>query len=150
SQPLVTLNEHLAGVAPGQIEPPTYTGEDGQPLKAWLLLPPDYQPGKRYPLVTEIYAGDVMSDTCPKDFRLNQRSFGYNLQLFAAQGYAVLLPSMPLPPRGEATDVYLELAKGVMPAVDRAILSGVADPQRLAVSGASFGGFSVYGLITQT
>jgi dipeptidyl aminopeptidase/acylaminoacyl peptidase len=59
---------------------------------------------------------------------------------------------MPLSPEGagHAQDVYLELTKGVLPAVDKAIELGIADPARLAVAGWSFGGFSTFGLITQT
>jgi dipeptidyl aminopeptidase/acylaminoacyl peptidase len=44
----------------------------------------------------------------------------------------------------------MELTKGVLPAVDRAIDLGIADPKRLGVMGQSYGGFSTYGLITQT
>jgi dipeptidyl aminopeptidase/acylaminoacyl peptidase len=73
-----------------------------------------------------------------------------NLQLLAARGYAVLIPSMPLRPEGETTDPYLELTKGVLPAVDKAIDLGIADPKKLAVMGQSYGGYATYGLITQT
>jgi dipeptidyl aminopeptidase/acylaminoacyl peptidase len=38
----------------------------------------------------------------------------------------------------------------VLPAVDKAIEMGIADPKRLFVMGQSFGGFSTYGLVTQT
>ena len=45
---------------------------------------------------------------------------------------------------------YLELMKGVLPAVDKAIELGIADPERLGVMGQSHGGYGTYGLITQT
>ncbi|MGH9905229.1 MAG: alpha/beta hydrolase family protein, partial [Pyrinomonadaceae bacterium] len=53
-------------------------------------------------------------------------------------------------PYGEGSDPYLELTKGVLPAIDKAIELGIADPKRLAVLGHSYGGYSTYGLITQT
>src|SRR5262249_596076 len=46
--------------------------------------------------------------------------------------------------------VYFELTKGVLPAVDEVVSDGFVDPQRVGVMGSSFGGYSVYGLITQT
>ena len=44
----------------------------------------------------------------------------------------------------------LRLTNGVMPAVQAAIDQGVADPDKLYLMGQSFGGFSTYGLVTQT
>lgn len=77
-----------------------------------------------------------------------------NMQLLAARGYAVLMPSMPLRPSpgdgGPASDPYMELTKGVLPAIDKVIELGIADPARLTVMGQSYGGYSTYGLITQT
>jgi len=57
---------------------------------------------------------------------------------------------MPLKPYGEPTDPYSELPKGVMPAIDKVVELRIGDPQRLGIMGHSFGGYSVYGLITQT
>ncbi len=42
------------------------------------------------------------------------------------------------------------LTSGVLPAIEKLISSGVADAGRLFVAGHSFGGFSTYGLVTQT
>jgi dipeptidyl aminopeptidase/acylaminoacyl peptidase len=44
----------------------------------------------------------------------------------------------------------LEIPKGVMPAVDRLIELGIVDPDKMAVMGHSFGGYSTYEIITQT
>jgi dipeptidyl aminopeptidase/acylaminoacyl peptidase len=57
---------------------------------------------------------------------------------------------MPLSEEGVTSDPYMELSKGVLPAVDKAIELGIADPKRLGLMGQSFGGFSTYGLVTQT
>jgi len=146
---LAKMNTFLDDIAEGKRRMIQYRSLDGQELKGWLILPPNYQSGKRYPLVTYVYAGAIMGDRSPLFASLNQGSF-LNLQLLAARGYAVLVPSMPLKPMGEAGDPYMELTKGVLPAVDKAIELGIVDPQRLAVMGHSYGGYSTYGLVTQT
>jgi dipeptidyl aminopeptidase/acylaminoacyl peptidase len=61
-----------------------------------------------------------------------------------------LFPDMPLPPEGVANDDYLDMPKGVMGAIDEAIALGIADPDRTALMGDSYGGYSVYSLLTYT
>ena len=73
-----------------------------------------------------------------------------NSQLLAARGYAVLIPSMPLGPADEPSEPSQALADGVLPAIDALVEAGIADPDRLALMGHSFGGYATYGLITQT
>jgi len=151
---LVEANTFLRNIAEGERRMIKYRSLDGQELKAWLILPPNYQSGKQYPLVTYVYAGHVMGDEPDRLTRFNLDS-PLNLQLLAARGYAVLVPSMPLKPVPDdkdtlGSDPYMELTKGVLAAVDKAIEIGIADPKRLAVMGHSFGGYSTYGLVTQT
>jgi dipeptidyl aminopeptidase/acylaminoacyl peptidase len=43
-----------------------------------------------------------------------------------------------------------QLTSGVLPAIDRLVALGIADPDRVAVMGQSFGGYSTLGLVTQT
>lgn len=146
---LLEANTFLREVAPGEARRIDYRGLDGEPLAGWLLLPPGARDGGRFPLVVEVYPGRVAGPTPPWTFELNN-SPPLNSQLLAARGYAVLQPSMPLGPHGVAGDPMLDLPKGVLPAVDRAVELGVADPERVFLLGHSFGGYGVYGLIALT
>lgn len=146
---VVETNTFLAGIAEGKTRKIEYRGLDGQDLKAWVILPIGYREGMKYPLVTWVYAGSVAGEKPTSLANLND-AICLNLQLLAAHGYAVLLPSMPLSPEGVTSDPYMELSKGVLPAVDKTVELGIADPKRLGVMGQSFGGFSTYGLVTQT
>jgi dipeptidyl aminopeptidase/acylaminoacyl peptidase len=74
----------------------------------------------------------------------------YNLYLYAARGYVVLIPSMPLRRDAERNETYADMPAGVLPAVDRLVELGIADPERVGVMGQSFGGYAVYALVTQT
>ncbi|RKU08258.1 hypothetical protein C6502_15560 [Candidatus Poribacteria bacterium] len=117
---------------------------DGEELCGALLLPTNYEPGKQYPLVVWVYGGDRGGN------RVNQ--FGLvgpginNLQLLATRGYAVLFPDAPL----QKGTPMQDLAKTVLPGVDRAVEMGIADPERLGVMGHSYGGYCTLGLIAQT
>jgi len=152
SEPCAELwrgNQWVRQVRTGRTEAIAYTASDGTPLTAWLLLPPDYVAGARVPTVVVVYPGTVYTATQPASFSVFQSHFEHP-QLFAARGYAVLLPSMPAPKNpSDATRLDL-LPNGVLPAVDAGVARGVVDPDRVAVIGQSAGGFATQGLITQT
>jgi dipeptidyl aminopeptidase/acylaminoacyl peptidase len=145
----MAANEFLGQVAEAERLLIEYRGVEGDSLKGLVLLPIGYEKGKRYPVVTWVYAGSVRNDT---NYLLADKneSICLNLNLLAARGYVVLVPSMPLQPTGEASDPHLDLPKGVLNAVDKLIELGIADPKKLAVMGQSYGGYSTYSLITHT
>lgn len=146
---LLSLNEHMANVAMGETRLIEYRGIEGQALKAGVILPPDYVPGRKYPMLLWVYAGATVRGLDSDFFNLYSPGM-YNMRLYAAKGYVVMMPSMPLAPDGGKNDDYIDLPKGVMPAVDKLIELGIADPDRLAVMGQSYGGYSTYSLVTYT
>ena len=116
---------------------------DGESLQGALLLPSHYQEGKRYPLMVYVYGGRSISDYFNR-FGFESRVF--NLQLLATRGYAVFLPDAPQ----HLGTPMLDLAKTVLPGINRLIELGIADPERLGVMGHSYGGYSVLSLLVQT
>jgi len=141
---LTHINPDLERYPAGDARLIDYSTPDGKKLKATLLLPANYQSNRRYPLVVWVYGGSMLS--------ANVNRYGgsgnehYNLHLFSSRGYAVLLPDTPLTVGTPMQD----LAKTVLPAVDKTIEMGIADPDRLGVMGASYGGYSTLALIVQT
>lgn len=117
---------------------------DGVKLRGALLLPANYQAGTRYPLIVNVYGGDIMSN------RINQFGFSWspvlNMQLLATRGYAVLLPDTILRQGTPMADI----AECVLPGVNKVIEMGIADPEKLGVMGSSYGGYSTLSLIVQT
>jgi dipeptidyl aminopeptidase/acylaminoacyl peptidase len=149
SRDMLALNRHFASVDWGKTMLIDYRGEEGQALKAAVILPPGYKVGQRYPVIVWVYAGYRVAGL--DDYWLDPYLPGfYNLQLYAANGYVVLIPSMPIDRRGPKADLFLEVGKGALPAVDRLIDLGIGDKDRLGVMGQSRGGYSVYSLVTQT
>ncbi len=57
---------------------------------------------------------------------------------------------MPLRRDGPKNDSFTDIPKGALPAVERLVELGIGDSARVGVMGQSFGGYSVYALVTQT
>ena len=142
---LASLNPSLQGHQFGSKHLVEFLDADGEECQASLLLPPDYVKDTQVPMLVIVYGGIVGS----------QRIHGFGLRpclcladacLYAALGYAVLLPDIPLGPRNPRRAI----PRSVVPAVDRVVELGFADPERIGVLGNSYGGYSVLALITQT
>jgi dipeptidyl aminopeptidase/acylaminoacyl peptidase len=146
--PSMSLNTFLADVSDSHRALVSYQSTKGDSITGVLLLPPDYSPARRYPLVVSVYGGDIADDTT--EYPKNDPS-ELNLNLLSGHGFAVFIPSMPLAPYGEAmADPMRELTTGVLPGIAKVVEMGIADSTRVAVMGFSYGGYSVYALITQT
>jgi dipeptidyl aminopeptidase/acylaminoacyl peptidase len=143
-QRLTHLNPQFDGYKMGVVRLIDWLSDDGEHLQGALLLPSDYVQGKRYPLLVWVYGGFLLSDW--------SNHFGVagpgplNMQLLATRGYAVLLPDAPQ----HLGTPMVDLARTVLPGVNRVIEMGIADPDRLGVFGHSYGGFSTLSLIVQT
>ncbi len=146
----IVLNRQLGQIEDAKRVLITYRGSEGDSLKGLVILPIGYRQGKRYPLITWVYGGLVVTDTLSSSWGpLLEKGFvsSLNLHLLPAHGYAVLIPSIPL---SRAGDPWIDMPKGVIAAVDKAIDLGVADPEHLGVMGHSYGGYSAYALVTYT
>ncbi len=149
--PRLALNEYMAEIAEGKHSVVEYSGDGGQRLWATLILPLDYEEGKRYPLVVEVYAGHrVASEPRSPGSAKEYPNPQHNRQLLAARGYAVLIPSLPMPSGTAAADPFFEMARNALPAVDRVVDLGIADPDRLALVGHSYGGYAALSILAQT
>lgn len=149
---LSEINARLADTDPLDIRPVRHVGPDGQPLTSWLYLPPRAG-GPPPPLVVKVYSGDTYR--IPPPFKGPVLGLQGDTRVLVGQGYAVLAPSLPrpsAPPGGE--EPALGLAERILAIVDEAArdpaLTGAFDPDRLALWGHSYGGYTVMATITQT
>jgi dipeptidyl aminopeptidase/acylaminoacyl peptidase len=131
---LTDLNPQLEGVALAETELVEYLDVDGNTLYGILYYPPDYEPGRRYPLVAEIY----------EEFFDN--GFNENMNLITAQGWLGFRPSVRFE-EGYPGEAWL---KAVPNAINELIQRGLVDEDRVGVYGQSYGGYAVNLLITQT
>ncbi len=144
SQRLTRLNPQYDKYRMGRPRLIDWLSDDGEQLRGVLLLPANYEEGKRYPLIVWVYGGNLLSN----DFnRFGLAGTGpFNMQLLATRGYAVLLPDAPQ----HLGTALLDLAKSVLPGVNRVIEMGIANPDQIGVMGHSYGGYSVVCLLVQT
>jgi dipeptidyl aminopeptidase/acylaminoacyl peptidase len=141
---LTHLNPELERYPSGEARLIEYSTADGKKLKATLLLPVTYQKDRRYPLIVWVYGGSMLSANVNRYGAASPEH--HNMQLLGSRGYAVLLPDTPL---GIGTPMQ-DIAKTVLPAVDKTIDIGIADPERLGIMGLSYGGYSTLALLVQT
>jgi dipeptidyl aminopeptidase/acylaminoacyl peptidase len=112
----------------------SYRDTDGKELKGILYYPVDYEPGKTYPLVCEIY----------ETFYSN--GYNRNMNLIANQGYFALRPSVDLE-IGYPGEAWV---KGITSAINKLVDEGKVDNEKVGVQGVSYGGYATSLLITQT
>ncbi len=146
---ITTVNDSLmAALRLGAVEKTRFRSKDGTQVDAFIVKPPDFRPGVRYPTILWIHGGP----TSQHDW-----GFDFTAQLYAANGYVVVLTNY----RG--SDGYgSAFAEAVfrrwdgkplddlLAAVDHVIALGIADPDRLGVGGWSFGGIMTNIIITNT
>ena len=119
----------------------TYDGAAGATIQAWIVKPPDFVEGRKYPLLYLVHGG-------PQNSWEDGWTFRWNAQVFASAGYVVFMPN----PHGSTgfgqafTDqisgdwggqVFDDLMKGA----DYAESLPYVEKGRTGAAGASFGGY---------
>jgi dipeptidyl aminopeptidase/acylaminoacyl peptidase len=132
----------------GKVLAVDYPSADGTRIQGLIITPPGYVKGERYPTLLDIHGGPVSQ----YDY-----SFYFEDQLYAANGYVVLMPNpRGSSGRGQAFSYAIWQSWGerdyedVMAAVDHAIGAGYTDADRVAVGGWSYGGLLTNNVITKT
>lgn len=141
-------NSQLAGATARLIEPEkiVYPSFDGTPIHAYLYKPPQAADGRRYPVLIYTHGGPAMQWF---------DAFHNYMQYFAMRGYVVLAPNV----RGSSgygkafeTANYQDYGGGDL----KDVVSGVeylktldyVDPQRMAITGQSYGGYLSMAAVT--
>jgi dipeptidyl aminopeptidase/acylaminoacyl peptidase len=128
----------LAGVRLGQVEEFWYQSTGGAKVEGWVVKPPGYLPGRKYPLILEIHGGPHGNYNAGFDFQF---------QNFAANGFVVLYTN----PRGSTSygstfgnaifHAYPSVDyDDLMAGVDTIIGRGYVDTKHMYVGGCSGGG----------
>ena len=131
---LTDLNSQLADLPLSKTELIEYLDIDGNTLYGILYYPVGYEPGRKYPLVAEIYE------------QFFDNGYNENMNLISAQGWFGFRPSVRFE-EGFPGEAWL---KAVPSAINKLVDRGIVDNDKIGVYGQSYGGYAVNLLITQT
>ena len=127
----------------GTVELVTWTSMDGVPRQGLLYKPEDFDPSKKYPMISYFY--EDLSDGLHSYIPPNGRNV-INPTHYASNGYLIFEP-----------DIHYEMGypgasavKSIVPGVQKLLERGYVDPKRLGLQGQSWGGYQALYIITQT
>jgi dipeptidyl aminopeptidase/acylaminoacyl peptidase len=131
----------------GEVKPYPYKARDGLDIAAYLTLPPG-KPARNLPLIVMPHGGPDARD---------DMEFDWWAQFFANRGYAVLKTNF----RGSRGygraftesgfhEWGLKMQDDISDGVRKAVADGVADPKRVCIVGASYGGYAALAGATLT
>jgi dipeptidyl aminopeptidase/acylaminoacyl peptidase len=156
---LTDVNPELHDLALGDLKAVKWRSFDGMEIWGLLLTPPGWTSGK-VPMIVYCHGGPVGGVTYglfPQFMHTIGQVDFYPTEAMASAGFAILFPM----PRGgsgygEAGMRMIVNAWGegdyrdIMAGVDEMVRRGIADPDRLGVMGASYGGYMTSWIVTQT
>lgn len=142
---LSEFNKNIyANIDMGEVQKRWVTTTDGKQMLTWVVLPPDFDPAKKYPVLLYCQGG-------PQSVVSQFWSYRWNLQSMAAQGYIVVAPNRRgLPSFGQewldqiSGDYSGQNIRDYLSAIDDVAKEPWADKDRMGCVGASYGGYSVY------
>ena len=124
---------------------------DGFHIQGWLVYPTGFDPNRKYPMVVSVHGGPASSvkPAWPRP--------GFNPLLLSQQGYFVFMPN-PRGSYGQGEAFTLANVKDfgggdlrdILTGVEEAIRSAPVDPERIGITGWSYGGFMTMWAVTQT
>lgn len=117
---------------------------DGKEMTTWVVLPPNFDPAKKYPAILYCQGG-------PQQAVSQFWSYRWNLMLMASNGYIVIAPNRRgLPGFGTEWNAQIsgdypgQNMQDYLSAVDYMKERPYVDGDHIGAVGASYGGFSVY------
>ncbi|MFC2121820.1 prolyl oligopeptidase family serine peptidase [Bacteroidota bacterium] len=131
---LTDCNPWIANKKMTKSELVKYRDTDGKELYGVLYYPVDYEAGKKYPLVCEIYE------------KFFNNGYSMSMNMIANAGYFGFKPSVNLI-QGYPGEAWV---KGVTSGINMLIDRELIDPDQLGVHGTSYGGYATSLLISQT
>jgi dipeptidyl aminopeptidase/acylaminoacyl peptidase len=141
---LTTHNDaFLAELELGAVEDFRFKSKDGTEIHGLIVKPPSFVPGRKYPTVLWIHGGPNGQD----EHSLVLDGYQFEPQMFAAKGFVVLRVNYRGGSgRGGAfakaifADWGHKEVEDLLAGVDHLVANGIADADRLAVGGWSYGG----------
>ena len=149
---LTHLNDQVLGDCQMQsVEDFWVDGAEGAKVQSFLVKPPNFVPGRKYPVMMLIHGG-------PQGFWGHAWTYRWNAQVFAGAGYVVVMPN----PRGSTgygqkfvddinNDWGGRAFDDIMAVTDHVVANiAYADPTKMVAAGGSYGGYMVDWILGHT
>jgi dipeptidyl aminopeptidase/acylaminoacyl peptidase len=127
----------------GDVELVSWLSDDGVKLQGMLYKPENFDPKKKYPMVSYYY--EKLSDGLYGYVAPSGRN-NINPMVYTSQGYLVFFPDVVYTMGYPGPSSYKCIVSGVKSLIDR----GFVDPKRLGLNGQSWGGYETAYIVTQT
>jgi dipeptidyl aminopeptidase/acylaminoacyl peptidase len=139
-----SLNENLSEKWNwGKAELVDWLSTDGTYMQGVVIKPDDYDPNKRYPIMTYYYRFFTNRLHDFNEPRTNHRPV---FAQYVSDGYVVFLPDV----RFEIGRPGYAATKSVVPGVQKLVELGIADPDKLGLHGHSWSGYQTAFIVTET
>ncbi len=144
---LTNINDDvLAKYAKSNVAQKWITSRDGKKIHSWIVYPPNFDPKKKYPMLTYLQGG-------PQSMLSQKFHFRWNYYLMASHGYVVMLANRRgVPGFGQewnnaiSKDWSGNPMNDYIDCTDEMIKEPYIDKDRVCAGGASAGGYAAYWL----
>ena len=140
----------LAGLDLAPLESFGFVGAQKDSVFGWILTPPGFDPGRKYPMLYLVHGG-------PQGAWLDSWSARWNYHMFAARGYVVAAVNFHgSTGYGQAFTNSITRNWGgapfedLMKGLDRIAAMPFVDSTRMGAAGASYGGYMIFWLAGHT
>ena len=137
-------NPQQKGYAWGTVELVDYKAFDGTPLQGLLYKPENFDATKKYPMMVYFY--EKNSDNLHTHFVPSPIRSYINYPYFTSNGYVVFVPDIVYKAGDPGKSAYNCIIAGTK----EMIAKGFINPERVGISGHSWGGYQTAYLVTQT
>ncbi|MEM7106609.1 MAG: prolyl oligopeptidase family serine peptidase [Bacteroidota bacterium] len=141
---LSNANPNMSEYNWGTVELYNWTSLDGVPLEGLLYKPENFDPGKKYPMITYFYERN--SNNLNRHWGIVPIRSIVNPAFYASRGYIVFIPDIVYRTGYPGESCY----NAVIPGVTQLINEGFVDEKKLGVQGHSWGGYQTAYLVTKT
>jgi dienelactone hydrolase len=140
---LSDVNPQQSEVSWGTNELVEWQSMDGHAMQGILFKPADFDPSKKYPMVTYFY--ESLSDGLHAYVAPSGRNV-VNPTVYTSLGYLVFFPDIHYQEGYPGASAL----KSIVPGIQSLIARGFVDPKRIGSAGQSWGGYQTAYMITQT
>lgn len=128
----------------GSVELVTWQAYDGTTLEGLLYKPEDFDPNKKYPMISYFY--EKRSDTYNLYHTPKPSASTVNISYLVSNGYIAFVPDIEYTLGQPGQDAYNSIVSGV----EAMEAKGFIDSDNMALQGQSWGGYQIAYLVTVT